>query len=638
MNWFASSPRFFKRAFALLLDILICIFSVYLTFGLLLNQWWYFQENQWAIFLLSITLSLPLLISFGLYRAIYRYIGKFALASIVRVFIFYAPFFFLVCIVIDDNSVPLSIGIIQPCFYFIGICASRYIFRYLSEISSFKMKAKYFCIIFGAGSAGHYFTKGLSGTKEFSVKCFVDDDPRLHGSTINGIFVYPSSQLKSLIILFKITDVLLAIPSANQHRIREIIILLNGCGVRVRKLTQFIKPIDPLPNVNMSRDLNIDDLLEREIVSPKVELLEKNILNQVVLVTGAGGSIGSELCRQIVKFSPKLLILVDACEATLHLIYEELKISSQDVSSNSVSLIQLVPCLVSVRDRDLLLKIFKVHQPTIVFHAAAYKHVPLLEQNPVEGIRNNVFGTLTCAQVSIECGVSHFILVSTDKAVRPTNVMGVSKRISELVLQSISEVTAKSTNPPIFSMVRFGNVLGSSGSVVPLFISQIATGGPITLTHPDVTRYFMTIPEAAQLVIQASSMAVGGDVFILDMGKPVRIYDLAVKLVYLSGLLIKNDAHPHGDIEIKLTGLRPGEKLYEELLIGDNPQPTPHPKILKSHEEFFSWMFLQQELEKLNLSLDAGDMGLVLSILKKLVPSYRPNDDAAVWNEAASSG
>jgi FlaA1/EpsC-like NDP-sugar epimerase len=279
-----------------------------------------------------------------------------------------------------------------------------------------------------------------------------------------------------------------------------------------------------------------------------------------------------------------------------------------------------------VRDGDLLRKIFRAHQPATVFHAAAYKHVPLVEQNPAEGVRNNVFGTFTCAQVSLECGASQFILVSTDKAVRPTNVMGASKRIAELVLQAMAEISANGDHSTNFSMVRFGNVLGSSGSVAPLFSAQIAAGGPITLTHSEVTRYFMTIPEAAQLVIQASAMAVGGDVFVLDMGEPVRIYDLAVKMVYLSGLLVKDDAHPHGDIEIEVTGLRPGEKLYEELLIGDNPQPTAHPKIMKAHEEFLSWDNLQEELKNLNLALDASDNELIRGMLKKLVPGYQPNE------------
>jgi FlaA1/EpsC-like NDP-sugar epimerase len=323
------------------------------------------------------------------------------------------------------------------------------------------------------------------------------------------------------------------------------------------------------------------------------------------------------------------------------LIYEELKNAINGLEDDcfartgddQISLphsalpIKLSPHLASVRDGDLLLKIFRDHQPATVFHSAAYKHVPLVEQNVVEGIRNNVFGTLTCARISLECGVGNFILVSTDKAVRPTNVMGASKRIAELVLQALAEISFKGDYSTNFSMVRFGNVLGSSGSVAPLFSSQITAGGPITLTHSDVTRYFMTIPEAAQLVIQASAMALGGDVFVLDMGTPVRVYDLAVKMVYLSGLLVKDEAHPYGDIEIKIIGLRPGEKLFEELLIGNDPRPTAHTKIMRANENFLSWDPLQQELEKLNFALDSFDDKLIRNTLKKLVPEYQPNSD-----------
>ena len=360
----------------------------------------------------------------------------------------------------------------------------------------------------------------------------------------------------------------------------------------------------------------------------------------MVLVTGAGGSIGSELCRQIIKFSPKSLILIDSSEHSLYLIYEELKRaltcleneylagdSDDDAFSWLIAelSIKLVPCLASVRDHDQLLNIFKIHKPATVYHAAAYKHVPLVEKNPAEGIRNNVYGTLTCAQISLECGVSNFILVSTDKAVRPANVMGASKRIAELILQAMADRDIKDNYATNFSIVRFGNVLGSSGSVAPLFSAQIAAGGPITLTHPEVTRYFMTIPEAAQLVVQASAMAEGGDVFLLDMGMPVRIYDLAIKMVHLSGLLVKDEANPHGDIEIKVTGLRPGEKLNEELLIGDDPQSTAHPKIMKAHENFLSWCDLQQELVKLNLALEKNDPDSIREALKILVPDYRSN-------------
>jgi FlaA1/EpsC-like NDP-sugar epimerase len=631
-------------------DVLICAFSVWLAFGLRLDQWGYFQGHQWMVLVAAIGFSFPLFISFGLYRAIFRYVGSAALASMARVFIIYTGLFFCTFTLFGIDDVPRSIGIIQPTLLFIGIGTSRYLVRYwLGSINTIQKafnRAKPIALIYGAGSAGRQLAAGLASNKEILVKAFIDDDPHLHGSTINGVSVYPNDGMQKLIDRLDITDVLLAIPSATQERRSEIITSLNGCGVRVRTLPGLIDLVSGRVRISDLHDLDMNDLLGREVVPPEIGLLEKNIRNQVVLVTGAGGSIGSELCRQIIKFSPKSLVLIDNSEHSLYLIYEELKRAlagleddpldrgddDQTTSPHLSLTIKLVPCLASVRDSDLLLKIFRVHQPTTVFHAAAFKHVPLVEQNPAEGIRNNVFGTFTCAQVSLECGVTQFILIGTDKAVRPTNVMGASKRIAELVLQAMAEIVANGDHSTNFSMVRFGNVLGSSGSVAPLFSAQIAAGGPITLTHSEVTRYFMTIPEAAQLVIQASAMAVGGDVFVLDMGEPVRIHDLAVKMVYLSGLLVKDEAHPHGDIEIKVTGLRPGEKLYEELLIGDNPQPTAHPKIMKAHEEFLSWSDLQEELEKLNIALDACDGKLIRSMLKKLVPGYQPNGDVVDWN------
>ena len=643
-----SLPRFVKRTIAMFFDTLLCAFTVWLAFGLRLDQWGHFQGSQWWTFIFAIGFSFPLFIVFGLYRAIFRYVGSAALASMARVFIIYAGLFFCAFTLIGVDGVPRSIGVIQPILLFIAIGASRYFVRYwlggLNSIQKSLHKAQPIALIYGAGSAGRQLAAGLASNKEILVKAFIDDDPHLQGSTINGVSVYPNDGMQELIDRLDITDVLLAIPSASQARRSEIISSLNGRGVRVRTLPGLIDLASGRVRISDLHDLDMNDLLGRAVVPPEVRLLEKNIRDQVVLVTGAGGSIGGELCRQIIKFSPKSLVLIDNSEHSLYLIYEELKralIGIEDdrlaaIGGDQASLphsvfpIKLVPCLASVRDGDLLLKIFRAHQPATVFHAAAYKHVPLVEQNPAEGIRNNVFGTFTCAQASLECGVSNFILVSTDKAVRPTNIMGASKRIAELVLQAMAGI--KDDHSTNFSMVRFGNVLGSSGSVAPLFSAQIAAGGPITLTHSEVTRYFMTIPEAAQLVIQASAMAVGCDVFVLDMGEPVRIHDLAVKMVYLSGLLVKDEAHPHGDIEIEVTGLRPGEKLYEELLIGDNPQPTAHPKIMKAHEEFLSWNDLQQELEKLNVALDACDGKLIRTMLKKLVPGYQPNGDAVDWN------
>ena len=639
-------PRFIKRVVVMYFDVLVCAFSVWLSFGLRLDDWGYFQISQWWVLIAAIGFSFPLFITFGLYRAIFRYIGSAALASMARVFIIYTCLFFLVFAIIGVQGVPRSIGIIQPILLFIGIGTSRYFIRvWLGDINSVQKsfhQVTPLALIYGAGSAGRQLAAALSLNKEMLVKGFIDDDKYLQGNTINGVPVYGNADIKSLMIRLEITDVLLAIPSVNQVRRNEIIASLNGCGVRVRTLPGVFDMASGRVKISDLHDLDMNDLLGRKVVPPDVALLEKNIRNKVVLVTGAGGSIGSELCRQIIKFSPRSLVLVDSSEHAIYQIYEELKKAivlqengngGEEASGDSHSVsgkaaqIKLIPCLASVRDAEQMFKIFAANQPATVFHAAAYKHVPLVEQNPAEGIRNNVLGTLTCAKLSLETGVSHFILISTDKAVRPTNVMGASKRIAELVLQAMAESALKNGQATQFSMVRFGNVLGSSGSVAPLFSAQIKAGGPITLTHPEVTRYFMTIPEAAQLVIQSSAMATGGDLFVLDMGQPVRIYDLAVKMVYLSGLMVKDELHPHGDIEIEVTGLRPGEKLYEELLIGANPQPTEHPKIMKAHEEFLPWDELALELEQLNVALHAGDAGLIRSSLQKLVPGYQQNGD-----------
>ena len=644
-------PRFIKRVIVMYFDVLVCAFSVWLAFGLRLDEWGYFKLSQWWVLIAAIGFSFPLFITFGLYRAIFRYMGSAALASMARVFIIYTCLFFLVFTIIGVEGVPRSIGIIQPILLFIGISTIRYFIRaWLGDINNVQKsfhKATPLALIYGAGSAGRQLAAALSLNKDMLVKGFIDDDKYLQGNTINGVPVYGNADIKSLMIRLEITDVLLAIPSVYQVRRNEIIASLNGCGVRVRTLPGLLDMTSGRVRISDLHDLDMNDLLGRKVVPPDVALLEKNIRNKVILVTGAGGSIGSELCRQIIKFSPKSLILIDISEHALYQIDEELKKAvalqangnsveeaSGDWQSDSATTlpIKFIPCLASVRDAELMLKIFVAYQPATVFHAAAYKHVPLVEQNPAEGIRNNVLGTLICAQAAIKTGVSHFILISTDKAVRPTNVMGASKRIAELVLQALAQLANDSAHTTQFSMVRFGNVLGSSGSVAPLFSAQIKAGGPITLTHPEVTRYFMTIPEAAQLVIQSSAMATGGDVFVLDMGQPVRIYDLAAKMVYLSGLMVKDELNPNGDIEIKITGLRPGEKLYEELLIGDNPQPTDHPKIMKAHEEFLPWDELEVELEKLNAALEACDYQSVQNSLKKLVPGYQPYGDAANWN------
>jgi FlaA1/EpsC-like NDP-sugar epimerase len=635
-------PRPAKRALVIVADLFICLFSVWLAFVLRLDQWGPLQGRDWWVLLAAVGFSLPLFISFGLYRAIFRYVGAAALTSIVLAFALYTAFFSLIFTVIGINEIPRSIGILQPLLFFIGIGGSRYFARIWLNSGVAKGSThrhqKPVALIYGAGSAGRQLAAAFSINKEVDISGFIDDDRSLQGNTINGIHVYSEDDLLKLINSKSISDVLLALPSATQNRRNEIIANLSGCGVHVRTLPGLIDIAAGRVKMSDLQELDMNDLLGRKVVPPNIPLLEQNIREKVVLVTGAGGSIGSELCRQIIKFSPKSLVLIESSEHSLYLIYEELKRAIKGLEKEQFEALEsdneledlaekklpitLVPYLASVRDKELISNLFASHKPDTVFHAAAYKHVPLVEQNPSEGIRNNVLGTLNCAQAALECNVSHFVLVSTDKAVRPTNVMGASKRIAELILQAIAEIAIKEGIATKFCMVRFGNVLGSSGSVAPLFTAQIKAGGPITLTHAEVTRYFMTIPEAAQLVIQASSMATGGDVFVLDMGQPVRIYDLAEKMVYLHGLSVKTDLNPKGDIEILVTGLRPGEKLYEELLIGDDPQATDHPKIMKAHEVYLSWDELEHQLIALNHALQSGDMDVIRGALKQLVPGY----------------
>lgn len=449
----------------------------------------------------------------------------------------------------------------------------------------------------------------------------LDDDDRLHGHVLNGLPVYNPVDLEFLVSELDISDVLLAMPSVNRKRRNEILANIRQVRVGVRTLPCLTELAQGRVHISDIRELDVDDLLGRDPVIPNFILLAKNIQDKVVLVTGAGGSIGGELCRQIIAVGPRKLLLVEISEFALYAIHQELeeKLAGRDV--------HLVPLLASVQDEERMREIMSTWRPDTVYHAAAYKHVPLVEHNPAEGIKNNVLGTLTAAQAAARNGVADFVLISTDKAVRPTNIMGASKRMAEMVLQALAATTAGTK----FTMVRFGNVLGSSGSVVPRFRQQIRDGGPITLTHPEITRYFMTIPEAAQLVIQAGAMAKGGDVFVLDMGEPVKIIDLARRMVELSGLQVKDDENPDGDIEIEITGLRPGEKLYEELLIGDNPMPTSHPRIMKAHEGYMNWSELSQRLAALQRVLELNDVGVLRLMLQEIVSGYAPSGEIVDW-------
>ena len=613
-------PRPAKRAVVLAMDAAMCVLAVWMAYYLRLGEWVRFLGDQmwqpWHAALASLAFALPLFITQGLYRAIFRYTGLAALMTIVKAVAIYGVLYATVFTAIGVAGVPRTIGIIQPLLLLFLVGASRLLARYwLGGLYQNHLRTATLprVLIYGAGNAGRQLAGAMSNNHEMRVVGFVDDDDRLHGHVLNGLPIYSPADINGLVSTLGVGTVLLAMPSVSRKRRNEIISQMQAAHMMVRTLPSVSEMAQGHISVSDLRELDIDDLLGREPVSPNHILLGKNTTGKVVVVTGAGGSIGSELCRQILATEPRRLILVEISEFALYRIHEELQ------SRLAADSDMLVPLLASVRDGARMKEIFALWRPDTVYHAAAYKHVPLVEQNPAEGIHNNTFGTLATALAARDCGVSDFVLISTDKAVRPTNIMGASKRLAELVLQALAQEAGLTR----FAMVRFGNVLGSSGSVVPKFRQQIRDGGPLTLTHEDITRYFMTIPEAAQLVIQAGAMAKGGEVFVLDMGEPVRIKDLAMRMIELSGLTVRSDMRPDGDIEIQVTGLRPGEKLFEELLIGNNPQPTSHPRIMQAREDFLSWDQLQRALTDLEIALQAQDMASVRQQLCQLVSGFQ---------------
>ena len=620
-------PRAAKRITALLTDLGLCVFSVWLAYYLRLGEFVSLSGNAlWAVGG-SVVLALPIFVVSGLYRAIFRYSGWPAVVTVARAVGIYGLLYASIFTAIGINDVPRTVGLIQPILLLLFVGASRVLVRvWLGDRyrSIIKQAARPKVLIYGAGSAGRHLASALANSPEMQVLGFLDDAPRLQNEVLNGLRIYSPADLAALVPALRVNNVLLAVPSASRKRRNEILAHIRSAHVSVRTLPSLSDIAQGRVSVSDLRELDIDDLLGREPVSPDMGLLTKNIKGKVVLVTGAGGSIGGELCRQILEAAPSRLLLVEQSEFALYAIQQELEQKLQGTAH------LLVPLLASVQDLDRMMQIMSVWRPQTIYHAAAYKHVPLVEHNPAEGLRNNVFGTLHTAQAAVACGVSDFVLISTDKAVRPTNVMGASKRLAEMVLQALA---AEQASPSVtqFTMVRFGNVLGSSGSVVPKFRQQLRDGGPITLTHPEITRYFMTIPEAAQLVIQSGALARGGDVFVLDMGEPVRIMDLAKRMVELSGLSVRDEVDSEGDIDIQITGLRPGEKLFEELLIGDNPEPTSHPRIMRAREAFIPWDQIIAELGKLDQSLKANDIDQVRQQLQQLVSGYTPSDGIADW-------
>ncbi|MDM0110735.1 VanZ family protein [Variovorax sp. J22R133] len=621
-----------KRVVALAVDAGLCVLTVRIALSLRLEEWVTLAGNYWWAVVGALALALPLFVIFGLYRAIFRYGGGSAVAAIWHASLIYALMYAMAFTVVGVEGVPRTVGLIQPPLLLVAIAASRAIARnwlggsYQPKVARAMLPR---ALIYGAGSAGRQLAVALANSPDMHVVGFVDDDDRLHGGNIMGLRVYSPSNLGDRIRGLKVGTILLAIPSASRKRRNEILETILAAQVSVRTLPGLTDLANGRVQTSDLRELEIDDLLGRDAVPPNRELLGKNIKGKVVLVTGAGGSIGSELCRQILKAGPDTLLLVERSEYALYAIHGELQQLLAVVQS--APHMRVVPLLASVREESRMREIMRTWRPHTVYHAAAYKHVPLVEHNPAEGVKNNVFGTLVTARMAADHGVDDFVLVSTDKAVRPTNVMGTSKRVAEMALQALAEKYSKTPGSTRFCMVRFGNVLGSSGSVVPLFRQQIRGGGPITLTHEDITRYFMTIPEAAQLVIQAGAMGKGGEVFVLDMGAPVKIVDLARRMVEMSGLTVADAANPEGDIAICITGLRPGEKLYEELLIGDNPLATEHPRIMKAHEDFLSWSQLDIRLKTLSGALDVNDVPKIRQLLQLIVLGYRPDGAVVDW-------
>lgn len=617
-------PWAVKRLLVVLLDVGMSVIATWLAFSLRLDTPHWPTGMQWLPYALAPVLSVPVFIRMGLYRAIFRYTGLTALVTIAKACMVYGALLLGTLLTLQWRGIeglPRSLGILQPLIFLLGIGASRAIARaWLATLAQQGRPPSARLLIYGAGNAGAQTAAAIANTRQFELVGFLDDDSGKVGRSINGINVHSAVNAERVVQATNASDILLALPSVTRQRRNEIIARLAPLPVHVRTLPGLADLASGRISLNDIRELDIEDLLGRDAIAPLPDLMDRTIAGRDVLVTGAGGSIGSELCRQILALRPRRLVLLDHHEFGLYAIHQEL----QAVLKEASQLSDLVPVLANVASRQRMGAVLREHRPHTIFHAAAYKHVPLVESNASEGLANNVFGTLAVAQAARDCGVSRFILISTDKAVRPTNVMGASKRVAEMILQALAaDEEAKPSHERVgivYTMVRFGNVLGSSGSVVPLFRQQIARGGPVTVTHPEVTRYFMTIPEAVQLVIQAGAMARGGEVFVLDMGEPVRIIDLARRMIDLAGLSTRSPTNPSGDIEIQFTGLRPGEKLYEELLIGDNPLSTAHPRIMRAREEFLGWSSLGEMLAQLESAVRNDDSDAIVQQLTRLVP------------------
>ena len=613
----------------LLVDAISIIVAILASFSMRLGVWyWPDTDLIWMVIGAPI-IAIPVFVRFGLYRAIIRFISFKALWAIVQAVALYALLWGVASFMVAAEGIPRSVIIINWLLTVVAVGGSRMLGRWiLSEANTSDCQN---VVIYGAGSAGRQLSIALTQSVEYNPVAFIDDNSEMQRQSINGIEIVSQDDLEFLVKEKNVTEVLLAIPALTNSRRNEIINFLEPYPVLLRLLPSVSELAMGKVKIADLRDVNIKDLLGRDSAPVNKELMDLNIANKVVMVTGAGGSIGSELCRQVLFLKPQVLILFEQSEFSLYTIEKELL-------NIGMPHVEVIPILGSVNNSKRLSHIMQRFDVQTIYHAAAYKHVPMVEFNNAEGVSNNIFGTLSCAQVAMDNGVETFVLISTDKAVRPTNTMGATKRFAEMVLQSLalsqSQTNSGSQNDPAksdakksgtcFSMVRFGNVLDSSGSVVPLFKEQIKQGGPVTVTDAEILRYFMTIPEAVELVIQAGAMCQGGDVFVLDMGEPVRIVDLAKKMIRLSGLSVKDELNPNGDIEIEFTGLRPGEKLYEELLIGDSATETDNPMIMRAKEEMLAWDDLKLIIDQLSKAIDECDQAKLRQLLMQAVSGFKP--------------
>jgi FlaA1/EpsC-like NDP-sugar epimerase len=608
--------REIKQLILIFIDSFLIISILLMSFSIRLGYWyWPNSDLVWVIFG-SPLIAVPVFISFKLYRSVLRYIGLDALTSIAQAVTLYSVIWGLFGYIAAIEGIPRSVIIINWLLALLIIGSSRILARLLftsQDLINSPNKSK--VIIYGAGAAGRQLSHALQLSEQYHHVAYIDDDKDKENTYFNNIPVFPFKEINALIKKNQVTELLLALPSISRKKKNQIIENLNELPVHVRSLPSLSKIAEGKVKIDDLLEIEISDLLGREPVKPNQKLLKTNISSKVVLVTGAGGSIGSELCRQIIKLKPLKIVLFEISEPSLYQIEQELL---QFDGSNSI-----VSVLGSVRDKNRLSKVLKHFKVNTIYHAAAYKHVPLVEYNQSEGVLNNSIGTLSLTEAAIENNVETFVLISTDKAVRPTNAMGASKRIAELILQAF----AKQNNNTCFSIVRFGNVLDSSGSVIPTFKKQIKMGGPITVTDKNIVRYFMTIPEAVELVIQAGAMGKGGDVFVLDMGEPVLIRDLAVKMIQLSGLTVLNEKNPDGDIAIEYTGLRPGEKLFEELLFGQDVSKTQNKLIMSAKEQMIEWKILKPAIDQLQHYAIQSDQKKIRDLLLEILPEFNPQNE-----------